>query len=104
MTYVERSVDAVLQCDKVINELDELLATSFRGREANQVVEMIDVLARIETESDDLGMELTGILFEYEDEFKPVSVFFWHYLLESIGDLADYAEDVGDRLRLLVAR
>jgi hypothetical protein len=29
---------------------------------------------------------------------------FWYQLIEWIGDLADYAEKVGDRLRLLIAR
>ena len=102
--YVERSVDAVLQCDKIINELDELLTTSFRGRSADQVFEMIDVLGKLETEGDDMGMELTQVLFEHEAELSPVSVFLWLEILKEIGDLADFAEDVGDRLRLLIAR
>jgi len=104
LPYVERSVDAVLQCDMIINELDELLATSFRGRSADQVFEMIDVLGKVETESDDLGMDLMQTLFEHEAELSPVAVFLWLETLKEIGDLADYAEDVGDRLRLLIAR
>jgi uncharacterized protein Yka (UPF0111/DUF47 family) len=28
----------------------------------------------------------------------------WYQIIEWIGDLADYAEKVGDRLRLLIAR
>jgi uncharacterized protein Yka (UPF0111/DUF47 family) len=43
-------------------------------------------------------------LFEHEDEMKPVSVMMWYKLIEWVGDLADYAEKVGDRLRLLIAR
>ena len=39
-----------------------------------------------------------------EDELNPVSVIFWYQLIEWIGDLADYAEKVGNRLRLLIAR
>jgi uncharacterized protein Yka (UPF0111/DUF47 family) len=35
---------------------------------------------------------------------SPVSVMFWYQLIQWIGDLADYAEKVGDRLRLLIAR
>ena len=35
---------------------------------------------------------------------KPVSVMMWYRLIEWIGDLADYAEKVGDRLRLLIAK
>jgi len=102
--FIERSVDAVLQCDKIINELDELLASSFRGRSADDVFEMIDVLNKIETEGDEMGMDLVHTLFEPDEELHPVSIFLWYELLQWIGDLADYAEDVGDRLRLLIAR
>ena len=42
--------------------------------------------------------------FEMEDQLKPVSVIFWYRMLEWIGDLADGAELVGDRMRLLIAR
>jgi uncharacterized protein Yka (UPF0111/DUF47 family) len=43
-------------------------------------------------------------LFLHEDEIKPVSVMMWYQLIQWVGDLADYAEKVGDRLRLLIAR
>jgi len=101
--YVKRSVDAVRQCGLIINELDELLAVSFGGREAVHVVEMIDELSGIETESDRLEETLVRALFDHEEEMKPMSVVFWYEILGLIGDLADYAEDVGDRLRLLIA-
>lgn len=102
--YVRRNVDAAHQCRRIIDEFDDLLAASFRGRSADRVVEMIDELGRIERETDDQGMELMRLLFEHEDELKPLSVVFWYQLIELIGDIADYAEDVGDRLRLLIAR
>jgi uncharacterized protein Yka (UPF0111/DUF47 family) len=31
-------------------------------------------------------------------------VMMWYQLIQWVGDLADYAEKVGDRLRLLIAR
>jgi uncharacterized protein Yka (UPF0111/DUF47 family) len=35
---------------------------------------------------------------------SPVSVMFWYRLIQWIGNLADNAEKVGDRLLLLIAR
>ncbi len=102
--FVQRNVDAVEQCRKVINLLDELLEMGFRGREADQVEEMVQKLSEIESETDDQGMELSRLLFEHGDEMTPPTFFLWHELFQGLGDLADYAEDVGDRLRLLVAR
>ena len=63
-----------------------------------------EIVGDIEDETDELGMELARTLFKHEDEMKPVSVMFWYQIIEWIGDLADYSEKVGDRLRLLIAR
>jgi len=104
LALARRSIDACEQSAKIIEELDELLAMGFRGREASRVEEMVEQLNLIEDDTDELGMELARHLFEHEDEMKPVSVMMWYQLIEWVGDLADYAEKVGDRLRLLIAR
>jgi len=98
-----RCIDTCEHSLSVIEELDELLALGFRGREADKVNDMLKELDNIEDETDELGIALARVLFEHEDEMKPVSVMIWYQLIEWIGDLADYAEKVGDRLRLLIA-
>jgi predicted phosphate transport protein (TIGR00153 family) len=89
---------------KVIEELDELLEMGFRGNEARQVEEMVDKLNRIEDEADAAELVLAQTLFKIESELDPVSVIMWYRIIEWIGDLADYAEKVGDRIRLFIAR
>ena len=104
MTLVNRCVDTCNHAAKIIEELDELVEIGFRGREAGAVEDMVADLNKIEDETDDMGMQLTRSLFAQEDNMSPVSVMFWYQLIQWIGDLADYAEKVGDRLRLLLAR
>ena len=104
MTLVNRCVDTCNQAGKIIEELDELVEIGFGGREAGQVEVMVADLNKIEDETDEMGMQLTRSLFAQEDKMSPVSVMFWYQLIQWIGDLADYAEKVGDRLRLLLAR
>jgi len=104
IALVARCVDTCNQAGKIIEELDELVEMGFRGREADQVGDMVAVLNKIEDETDEMGMQLTRSLFAQEDSMSPVSVMFWYQLIQWIGDLADYAEKVGDRLRLLIAR
>jgi predicted phosphate transport protein (TIGR00153 family) len=99
-----RCIDTCEHSASVIAELDELLAMGFRGREVDKVDAMLKELNDIEDETDELGVALARALFEHEDEMKPVSVMMWYRLIEWIGDLADYAEKVGDRLRLLIAK
>lgn len=101
---VERCVDTCAHCAKAIEELDELVEMGFRGREAERVEAMLDEINRIEEETDVMGFDLARVLFAHEDEMKPVSVLMWYQLIHWTGDLADYAEKVSDRLRLLIAR
>ncbi len=104
LTMVRRCVDACDQASRIIERLDELVETGFRGPESDAVIEMVDQLNKIESDTDQMGLELTRSLFAKEDEMKPVSVVFWYNLINMIGELADYAEKVGNRLRLLLAR
>jgi predicted phosphate transport protein (TIGR00153 family) len=93
-------------CDKsaeVIDRLDELVELGFRGREADKVEAMIDEVGRLEGETDRLGITLTRELFRLEETLSPVTVMFWYQLIDWIGNLADNAEKVGNRLRLMIA-
>ena len=102
--FVEACVEVCHQAGSIIEQLDELLEMGFRGREVTHVEKMINQLNLSEDVTDDMGMALARLLFRHEDEMNPVSVIFWYRLLEWIGDLADYAGKVGNRLRLLIAR
>jgi predicted phosphate transport protein (TIGR00153 family) len=104
IALTSRCIDTCEHSASVIEELDELLAMGFRGREVDKVDAMLQQLNNIEDETDELGIALARALFDHEDELKPVSVMMWYRLIEWIGDLADYAEKVGDRLRLLIAK
>jgi hypothetical protein len=103
-TLVERCVDTCHQANTVVGELDELLETGFRGPEAARVEAMIDALSAAESETDTLAIALSKTLFQHEDSMSPVSVLFWYQLLRWTSGLADYAEKVGDRILLLIAR
>lgn len=101
---VQRSIDASAQAYKAINELDELLATGFRGREATLVEEMIEQLDDIENDTDDLQRHLLMTIFEQENDLPPVHVMFMYKVIQQIGDLADSAQSVGSRLEMTIAR
>ena len=101
---VRRCVDACDQMGRIMEELDELLETGFRGPESEKVLYMIDELNKIETDTDGKAAELMRQIFSHEDEIGPVGVIIWMRLVHWIGDLADYAERVGNRYRLLIAR
>lgn len=98
-----RTVDATEQANTAINELDELLETGFRGREAELVEEMIHQLDNIESETDRLQIDVRYALFQIEKELPAVDVIFLYNIIEHVGALADQAQQVGERLLLLLA-
>ena len=104
LVLTRRCVDACHQMGKIMEQLDELLESGFRGPESERVLGMIDELNRIETDTDQKGAEVLRILFDHEEELGSVSVIIWLRLIHWIGDLADYAEKAGNRHRLLLAR
>lgn len=97
-----RVVAACDQGQRVIDELDELVETGFGDREVARIEAMITELGRIETETDELSDTVARALFALESELGVATVY-WHQLVIWIGDLADYSERVGNRLRILIA-
>jgi uncharacterized protein len=104
LTLLKRCVDATFHAQKAINELDELLETSFRGSEANIVETMIEELVQIEHETDELQIKVRNELFAIEKTLEPLDTMFLYQVIDWTGDLADRAEQVGNRLQLLLAR
>ena len=95
-------ITACEQGQRVIGELDELVETGFGDREVARIEEMIAELGRIESETDVLSDTAARGIFALEGELGVATVY-WHQLILWIADLADYAERVGNRLRLLIA-
>jgi len=103
-TFVESAVATSAQALRAINELDELLESGFAGREVDIAKRMTEELDDLERKSDKLEVEVRAALFAIEKELPPVDVMFLYRIIEWIGDLADRAHSVGNRLQLLLAR
>ena len=104
LKYGDRCLDAVVQAQKVINELDELVETGFRGIEVEHVKSMIKELNHIESDTDRIQVKLRDILYGLEDDLRPTDVMFTYQLIERVGNVADYAQRVGSRLELVLAK
>jgi predicted phosphate transport protein (TIGR00153 family) len=102
LELVGRVIATCEKAEQVINRLDELVETGFGEREVTRVEEMINAVNRAETETDAVSERCLRTLFEIEDELG-VSTLFWYKIIQWIAEMADYAERVGNRLRLLIA-
>lgn len=102
LDLVDKVVVTCEQCEAVVDELDELVETGFGPHERARVEEMITRLGHLESETDKLAEAAQRELFQMEDELG-VGTYFWYELINWVADMADYAERVGNRLRLLIA-
>jgi predicted phosphate transport protein (TIGR00153 family) len=102
LDLARRVVTACEQAERVIDALENLVETGFRGREAARVDEMIEQLSVIESETDALEKRAKRLLFGIEEELG-ISAMFWYKIIDDVGEIADHAERVGNRLRLLTA-
>lgn len=104
LPFLTRCLDAAKQACQAINELDELLESSFRGNEVKIVEEMIMTLDEIEQDSDEKLADIRHHIFKLEKELPAIEIIFLYKLVQWIGDLADHAQIVGGRLQILIAR
>jgi len=102
--YARVSFSACEKAGAVVNELDELIESSFTGREAQRVVEMIAEVEAREKQSDKEQIELRRLLFPLEAQLPPVDVMFLYTIIDLVGDLADMAERVGHRVQMMLAK
>jgi len=104
LNLVQRTTDICSQAAAMIEQLDELLAVGFGGKQSDLVSEMITNVKRSEHNIDVLIRDINRTLFSIEDQLKPVSVMFWYKLIDLIGEISNQAENMGDRLMLFIAR
>lgn len=102
--FLSRSLDATLQVRKVIDEMDHLLETGFRGRELNFVNNMILELDSIEDDTDQIQVKLRRAMLDIEKAYNPIDMMFLYKILEWVGVLADQAQRIGSRIELMLAR
>ncbi|MCH9002615.1 MAG: DUF47 family protein, partial [Planctomycetes bacterium] len=73
------------------------------GAEAARALEMVAQVEKAEWEADRLQYTLSQKLFALEDEIKPTDILLWFRILGELGQLANFAEKTGDRLRRMLS-
>ncbi|MEA3410786.1 MAG: TIGR00153 family protein [Pseudomonadota bacterium] len=104
ITLANKSQETVHKALDVIKMLDALVETGFKGPDLDRVYELIDEVSRSEDGADMLGIEVVNNLYQHHKDTDPVSTIFTYQLARWLGELADHAELVGSRMRMLVAR
>ena len=104
MRLVKRATDAVNKGHDIVKSFEDLVETGFKGPHVEKVHKLIQEVVSIESEADTIDIDIAHTLFAHAKDMDPVSVVFLYRLINWIDDLADYAEKLAIRSRLLLAR
>lgn len=102
--FIDSSVKVCYMAAEISERFDKLLDASFLGAEAEDVLGMIKELNNLERINDKAGLQLARKIFSTEKELSPVEMFLWFKLNSLIGDLADFAQKMANRMRLILAK
>ncbi len=102
--FLEAVMVTVRAAGDVVSAVEALLSSGFAGSTAERTRTLIRTLGGLEHEADKLQDQIAKVLFQQEGTLSPVSIFMWTKVLNKIGDMANHAENVGDRVRLFLAR
>lgn len=102
-SLIRRVMATVEHACEIVRSLDALANAGFEGAEARTMLSQIDELGRLEHEADLVQDDLARRLFAIEDQIKPGSLFIWNKIFNKVGDMANHAERMGNRLRLFIA-
>lgn len=99
--------DVLATCEAaaaIMSSLSELVETGFGGPEAARVMVLIEALDDADSKSDRMERTVLRRLFELEADLGAVDLMLWYQVLRKTGEIANYAERTGNRLRLLLAK
>ncbi len=100
-----KSVIGVVKLSKdVIEELETLKAASFAGPEAESVSSLLDKINESEHETDKYQYSLTKKVLNSEKEMDCGSLVLWLKIIEITGGIANSAEKMANRIRLIISQ
>jgi len=101
-TFLLKNTAAVAHSHEIIREMDELVNSSFSGKEAEKVKTMVDEVAYMEHQVDVIQRELLKKLFNLENELHYTDFTLWLQIIRSIASLSNNAENLANRVRMLL--
>jgi predicted phosphate transport protein (TIGR00153 family) len=96
--FLEKSLETCEEAARIIDELQELIESSFGGVEANKVRQMVDHVAFREHEIDVLQREMLKRLFNTENELVYTEFALWIRIIGEISMLSNLSEKLANRV------
>ncbi|WP_096892773.1 TIGR00153 family protein [Candidatus Scalindua japonica] len=100
--FLDKNIETFELVKIIIEDFDNLLETSFAGREAERVKSMVQEVALREHEADLSQRQLLKNIFSNEDQFTHGELQLWLLILKEIRTLSNTSEKLAHRIRNLL--
>jgi predicted phosphate transport protein (TIGR00153 family) len=100
LPFVKKTLETFNATKLVIEEMNELLESSFGGVEAEKVKRMVDDVAYLEDQTDLLEHKLLKILYNTEEELSCQAFSMWMRIVIELGAMSNIAEKLAFRVRM----
>jgi uncharacterized protein len=98
----KKNLEVFWSAKQIIEEIDELLESSFGGLEAEKVKSMVEQTAYKEYEAEKMKRALMKELFSIGEELSTPTFYFWLKLIEEIGTISHLSEKLANRIRMVL--
>lgn len=102
LLFFHRSIEVYWNAKSIIEEIDELLESSFGGIEAEKVKSMVEETAFKEHKAQKQKQLLMKKLFSQGDALSTPGFYHWLRLIEDISRLAHASENLANRIRMVL--
>lgn len=98
--FLAKNIESFESARQIINEMHELLETSFGGLEAEKVRGMVDHVGYQEHEVDLIQRRLLKNLYKDDRQMSYSSFYLWQKIFEEVGSISNLSEKLANRVRL----
>jgi len=102
--FVDSAVKVCIMAAEISNTLNDIVSKFGIRSEADNILQLVGEVGKLESENDHLGHKVIRALFEKEDELTAVEIVLWFRLIRLIGELADFAQKAANRMRSFLAK
>ncbi len=98
--FLDKNIETYHLMLKIIQEMHELLESSFGGGEAEKVKAMAELVSFKEHEADIIQRRLLKQFFTEEQPLSYRTFYLWQKICESIGSISNLSEKLANRVRM----
>ncbi len=102
--HIQLVCQTVNMMEKAVENIKDLIETSFVKREREQTKEYIYDVHESERKADEKKYEMTRGIYALEKKLDPMDVYHLLKIADWVDDIADHAENVADWLRAMIAK